>query len=545
MSNDHYDGGLPDEAVSFIDLVVKKVRYRKKVRCEVRDELVDHFYMAIKDCRTEGERQAAVREVIEEFGDADVVARLIRRGKKRCRPLWRTVFVRSLQVLGVLLLLAGLRIGYLAGGNAVVSVNYVEWLNDYVRQGRKESKNAYPYYVKAVELGDIAVPSSLEAIADGDEQISEENVEEVREYAAKMEGAFEALRQGAGKPYYWPEYEVDDYDYRSDPGLASKVVSEQMPYIGGIKKLARRMSEFDIALKVYDGDVEGAVEECLVLGQFGRHMEGRGLLIGQLVGIAVEGLAFECLENIIHTEVVPARVLEQCRDEMEKLSSDTSSMVDISAEKVFFLDMIQRSFTDDGEGGGRVLLKGLPLAVKDKAGYVTGFVTGGYADRREAVVSVKEFSKNFNEYISIPPYRSKDAAVTAGQEEMLSDAVMSVQLTVPPLVKLREVSWRIMTSRRAMAGIFAVLLYEKDKGEYPVSLQDAVEAGYLNKVPVDPFSGAGFVYRKTEESFILYSFGTDMDDDGGVPYFNGKTGKPRKWGYDSGDTLFWPDVQDL
>ena len=34
---------LPDCAIAFIDLVARKFRYRKKVRQEVRDELVAHF----------------------------------------------------------------------------------------------------------------------------------------------------------------------------------------------------------------------------------------------------------------------------------------------------------------------------------------------------------------------------------------------------------------------------------------------------------------------------------------------------------------------
>jgi len=39
------------------------------------------------------------------------------------------------------------------------------------------------------------------------------------------------------------------------------------------------------------------------------------------------------------------------------------------------------------------------------------------------------------------------------------------------------------------------------------------------KLPLDPFSGKPFVYHRKSKGFVLYSFGDDLDDDGGRPYF--------------------------
>ena len=146
---------LPKVAFEFIDTLVKKVRYRKKVRDEVRHELIDHFLQALNGCRTVDEKEQAARYNIESFGDIDLLADLIRRGKKRCRPLWKKTIVIIAKAVGVLLLLAILRVGYLSVGTTVISVDYVKWLNDYVRQGRDQELNANPYYKKAVELGKV------------------------------------------------------------------------------------------------------------------------------------------------------------------------------------------------------------------------------------------------------------------------------------------------------------------------------------------------------------------------------------------------------
>ena len=47
---------LPRVAVDFIDSVVESIRYRKKVRQEVRDELVDHFVQGLSECNTAEEK---------------------------------------------------------------------------------------------------------------------------------------------------------------------------------------------------------------------------------------------------------------------------------------------------------------------------------------------------------------------------------------------------------------------------------------------------------------------------------------------------------
>jgi hypothetical protein len=50
---------------------------------------------------------------------------------------------------------------------------------------------------------------------------------------------------------------------------------------------------------------------------------------------------------------------------------------------------------------------------------------------------------------------------------------------------------------------------------------------------MDPYSDGPLVYRRQGGDFILYSFGADFDDDGGVH---------SRWGdsHQGGDQVFWP-----
>ncbi|MHC4640431.1 MAG: hypothetical protein ACYS32_02220, partial [Planctomycetota bacterium] len=81
---------LPACAFEFIEMVVRKMRYRKTVRGEVRAELTAHFEDELRGCATDEEREQKARQLIAGFGDVKLLAILFRRAKKRCRPMWRT-----------------------------------------------------------------------------------------------------------------------------------------------------------------------------------------------------------------------------------------------------------------------------------------------------------------------------------------------------------------------------------------------------------------------------------------------------------------------
>jgi hypothetical protein len=61
----------------------------------------------------------------------------------------------------------------------------------------------------------------------------------------------------------------------------------------------------------------------------------------------------------------------------------------------------------------------------------------------------------------------------------------------------------------------ALRLYRMKNGHYPEALS-ALAPEFIDKLPVDPFSGKGFIYRREGKGFIVYSAGQNGTDDGGV-----------------------------
>lgn len=143
---------LPVSTAELIRLVIKKIRYHKEVRSEVMAELAAHFEDELKDCGTDEEKEQKAKQLIDEFGDAKLLAVLFRRAKKRCRPLWRTIVARTFQTVGVLILCLILYAVWFSTGRPTISVDYLALLNQRNQPEVLNEDNAWPHYERAIEL---------------------------------------------------------------------------------------------------------------------------------------------------------------------------------------------------------------------------------------------------------------------------------------------------------------------------------------------------------------------------------------------------------
>ena len=60
----------------------------------------------------------------------------------------------------------------------------------------------------------------------------------------------------------------------------------------------------------------------------------------------------------------------------------------------------------------------------------------------------------------------------------------------------------------------ACKIYKNLNGDFPDDLADSLPE-ILEKVPVDPFTGHPFIYKKQDSGFIVYSIGSNLKDDEG------------------------------
>ena len=155
---------LPACAAEFIKLVIKKMRYRRKVRQDVMAELTAHFEDELKNCKSDEEKQQKAQQLIADFGDVKLLAVLLRRAKKRCRPLWRTVAARTFQTVGILILCFIIYTAWFLTGKPSISVDYLVLLNQMNRPQVADENNAWLDYEGAIEIS-VEPSEDLEKMA--------------------------------------------------------------------------------------------------------------------------------------------------------------------------------------------------------------------------------------------------------------------------------------------------------------------------------------------------------------------------------------------
>lgn len=523
---------LPACALDFITLVIKKMRYRKKVRRDVQAELTAHFEDEFKDCKTDEQREQKAQQLIAGFGDVKLLAILLRRAKKRCRSLWRKILVRSFQAVGVVILYILICSAPLFIGRPNVSVNYADWLNERGRAGRTESENAYPYYIKAttafVEMPELLIKSKIKWPAD----LNDIEMQQLLRWINDNNKAIELIIEGAKRPYYWAFYSTVGTDF-----IKGSIIDDIfMEYLSGYRNVAHALN-WRSRYKAHEGNIESALDDCFSLVRFGRHQQGKGLLIEQLVGVAIEALAHRSISMIIEKVDVPADTLKKIHEQLQDEFAGPHSVINLDGEKIFLYDYIQRTFTDDGKGGGRMLARGAPLAVGDWKSGLWRFVTLSYPDRREVTAKVDDYYYLAEQVSDETPWQVHQKGEPVKWDEIAGDSFF-LKILAPAFDRVVQLEWRTKTMRLGLLTMLALQRYEKDNGKYPENLGKLVELRYLRETPKDPYSDNSLVYKKTDESFILYSLGENLSDDEGQVARNDE-GKIKKWASE-GDWVLWP-----
>ena len=497
---------LPGCAAEFIRLVIKKMRYRKKVRADVMAELIAHFEDGLNDCAAGEEKERKAQELVAEFGDAKLLGVLLRRAKKRCRPLWRTVAARTFQAAAVLILFLIVYAVWFLSGKAVIDTDYVARANEIVRPVADESLNAASLYNKATELYE----QSVEA--------------------------------------YNKEYESKD----------GKLLSILMPNLSGYRRLAKAL-RWRAYFHAEDGQYKDALTDMITCCRFGRHLTGDTVLIEQLVGIAITGLANSTIRDILSEHQIDSGTLAELQGEFEEIADNKSFAISFKTERLLLYDELQRCFTAGPDGHiipKRIIelssseseINFYPESILDELLLLLSKATNIrsvayllflHPDRQETLKSGNAFYDYCEELALQTPAKTHASMGERDAEfKELFQKNFILSVLMPALEKVIEISYRACTDYKATSAIIAALRYKQDKGNYPGGLEELVASDYLKKLPMDSWSDRPLVYRKTDDDFTLYSVGYNFIDDGGQVYRNDK-GSPRLWA-EEGDAVFWP-----
>jgi hypothetical protein len=599
--NDKSDSqNLPASIVEFIRRVLKKMRYRRKVRQDVQAELTAHFEDELKDCKTNEEKEQKSQQLITDFGDLKLLAILLRRAKKRCRPLWRTIVARTFQGIGVLILCFILYIFWFLSGKPVITTNYVAELNIMVRPVADESLNAAPLYLRAVDLYkelsddfllffaknhqaivDEKFPRRVEVLAgkinrvlpnkklwnyqekkqDVQDEVysilykflrkkyNELTVEQrniAERWLQEHNDALKLIIEGSQRPYYWRTYETK----MAEGGM----IGIPLPNLQVFRNLAHSL-RWRAWLRAEQGRFEDSFADVKSCYRFGQHLRGDKILIEQLVGIALEAISVQTIRDVVGEYDIDSTILADLQDSFEQIVAGENFVPSLEAEKLCVYDEIQRCFTEGRFGGGHLYLSRIGSFSEGHPSGLDEILVGAifspqqwpraakvlfaHPDKEQTREMAEDYYDFWDKLFHKSPGQIRAEGIDAEKEAMeIIKGNVLLQIFTSAFARVNEIANRNKTEVYATVTILALLRYEKDKGSYPNDLQQLITAGYLRQLPMDSFSDKPLVYRKTDDDFILYSVGPNFTDDGGE-YSRDSKGRIKNW-LDNGDAVFWP-----
>src|SRR4051794_1837078 len=351
--------GLPAPATDLIRRVMRKTRLWSLEKLDVADELIAHF----RDGLDAGE---TVEQLVTSFGDEIRAAKLIRRAKVRNRPIaWHAL--RGLGwIVAALVVLYLLLAAYFYTGRPTPSVNYYERLN-----GRGNAvapdQRAWPMYRDAIlEIGQLttAQKATFEKLLDA--RPRREHWSQAVAWLRANGHALQLIRSASRKPelgfVLGPGGSANDPQVFPDatPQLSDgDLISTRIPHVAELRRIARLLA-LDARLAREESDRQRLLADVEAISNLGKQLHGNAFVLGDLSSLYIRGMALDLLDEILATN--PAVFSDADLQDLAHRESEphvAADLFDPRGERFFVGDIVQRIYTDDGHGDGRLTPAGL------------------------------------------------------------------------------------------------------------------------------------------------------------------------------------------
>jgi hypothetical protein len=266
---------------------------------------------------------------------------------------------------------------------------------------------------------------------------------------------------------------------------------------------ATRLLGFEALFMAEKGDVSGAVERLRADLKSSPKVAEEGLLLTYLLGAADTRILLDFLAAVCQGRVLDEAMLVSLIAELDPGPWRSRLALSLSAERVFGL-----------EWGYQVIGGKGPSMLKEKKMDRLFYWLIRPVFKSEVTWRLRQWGRW--ERIADKPY-FQQREILKGDPEYTSRIPWYFKLTGyeggaygTVFLKQAMLEATFLASRTGLA----CKLHKSRTGEYPDKLEVLVP-GILKEIPVDPFTGRPFVYRREGDGFIVYSFGSNEKDDGG------------------------------
>lgn len=571
------DATLPPEPDAWVRTLVKGLKLWPAEREDIARELVNHIQEAL-------DAGADPAELTKQLGDTRTTARMMRRAAKRKRPLpWRMLRNVRRTALATLVLFvvlyAASTVRFLMG-SPEVKTDYLAMLNADARACAEEDR-AWPAYKDTHLAWQLhiydeegrqreraeALKARRSALFDDDREdeiektLTEAGIDLIRfgedlppdhpdhdatiELVRSFEPQLAQLRAASTRPCFGAivsdrteetrinDRIVDRTVLPPTPNLEDRepVIGILLPYLGDCRGLTQLL-RFDAKLAATDAD-PGRVSGDLhaILGMAEHLSQSSGFVINDLVVIAIISTV---IYDLPRHYLGPDKLLmndTQLRSLKTRLGQLYPTItIHTEGERMMFDDILQRAYTDDGRGNGRITPEGINMlyqvsgrtqhrydvdwsdnAIVAAAGPVALTVVGDRASQRRIYHDAMDTTERV---LHKGPSAMHELYQLEHELASLETGIIGspAELLTPALTRAVE---RVFITRMETETAILALdleLHRLEHGVYPESL-DELDCG---SPPEDLFNpGNPIRYTRDPDAlgYTLYSLGEDGDDD--------------------------------
>lgn len=304
----------------------------------------------------------------------------------------------------------------------------------------------------------------------------------------------------------------------------------RLPHIGPLRQLARlKAAEASAALE--DRDADRFIDLLHTLHGLAAHTSETPLMNNGMTALSIDTLKISLVEDLLRHD--RPWLTDDHLQRLADLLADRDALAVYRYDGEFMLarDILQQSFTDVGNGRGYITRHGMlsrithPYPDPDNPRNFMDSVVDTFAacffrftgpSRRPLSAMIDEYETIVEHDMAIPIWESgrhrADDFLEQRREEMVSSLLLN--FLMPPTHSRHDTVHLAECKRQAIAAVVALEQVRRATGDWPESLASLVP-DYLPDVPRDPVDGRPLRYMIRDDRPLLYSLGSDRDDDGG------------------------------
>lgn len=317
------------------------------------------------------------------------------------------------------------------------------------------------------------------------------------------------------------------------------------------------------------GDGENVVEDYQAMLGMAKQAAEPPFLVCTQVGGWLNHIAFESLEELLasYPDLFNDRQLAELVQATEKVS--LREQIRLDGERAGMKDLVQRVYTDDGDGDGRLTRKGLSLLhvhsalARDQhtspSSALLRVIGPGVAltsgSRKRLELAIDNIMDEYEAKLDVPYHEWTEFPVISYETLMEKHAANDLAartflgMLLPSIDQVMVACERQEGQRAGVLLALAAWRFKIENDRFPNTAEELIPK-FIESVPVDVLTGDPLKYRLTADGLpLIYSVGGDGDDDLGRPAIDPE-GKPLEahkhfHAEDSppvadGDWVLWP-----